>query len=79
MTLWTPEGVVVPERQEQRCPPEYMRMLAVLADTSAEIHLGLRCTRCGQDVVGKNARSDNRWIMECACRTFIGANPLKRT
>lgn len=78
-TLWTPGGLVnVGERVEVRVPPEYMRMVAVLAETSSDIGLGIHCSRCGQDLVGKNARADTQWIMECACRTFIGANPLPR-
>lgn len=71
--FWTPGGIMQ-QRTEQMCPPEYLHMLAVLAETSGEIDLGLHCSRCGQDLVGKNARPDTRWIMECACRTFIGAN-----
>lgn len=63
-------------RTEVRLPPEYMQMLSALADTSGVIDLGLHCSRCRQDLRGANGRSDSRWIMECACRTFIGANPL---
>jgi hypothetical protein len=73
--FWMPDGVLG-TREEIRVPPEYMRMVAVFAETSADIDLGLHCSRCGQDLVGKNARADTRWIMECACRTFIGGNPL---
>lgn len=76
--FWTPGGMITTEREEIRLPPEYCRMLAVLADTSGEIDLGLHCSRCNQDLVGKNARADTAWILECACRTFIGANPLPR-
>lgn len=64
-------------RTEVKLPMEYMQMLAVLAETSADIDLGLHCSRCKENVVGKNARGDNRWIMECACRTYIGTNPLR--
>jgi hypothetical protein len=76
--FWTPGGMISTGREEVRVSPEYLRMVAVLAETSAEIELGLHCTRCAQDLVGKNARADTQWIMECACRTFIGANPLPR-
>lgn len=68
--------IMIKERQEVRLPPEYMQMLAAFAETSGDIDLGLHCSQCKQNVVGKNGRSDSRWIMECACRTFIGANPL---
>lgn len=73
--IWMPG---VKARTEQRLPPEYLRMLAVLAETSGDIRIGLHCADCDQDIVGKNARADNHWIMECACRTFIGGNPLPK-
>jgi len=65
-------------RTEVELPVEYMQMLAAFAETSAVVDLGLHCSRCGQDLRGANGRSDSRWTMECACRTFIGANALTR-
>lgn len=64
-------------RREVKLPMEYMQMLAVLAETSGEIHVGLHCSLCKENIVGKNATSDKQWIMECACRTYIGANPIR--
>lgn len=72
--FWTPTAA----REEVRVPPEYLKMIAVLAETSGQMHLGLHCSRCGQDLSGRNAREDRRWVMECGCRTFIGANPLPK-
>lgn len=74
--FWLPDGGSLGTREDVRIPPEYAKMLAVFADTSAQMQLGIHCSVCGTDLVGKNAREDTRWIMECACRTFIGANPL---
>lgn len=65
-------------RQDVVLPPEYMQMLAALAETSSEIDLGLHCSRCHQDLTGRNGHGDRRWVMECACRTFVGKNPLPR-
>lgn len=62
-------------RTTQELPPEYLRMLHVLADTSAQIRLGLHCADCKQDVVGQNSERDGRWTMACGCRTFVGRNP----
>ena len=73
----TANGMLV-GRQELSLPPEYVQMLAAFAETSSAIDLGLHCSRCGQDLRGANGRGDARWIMECACRTFIGANPVQR-
>jgi hypothetical protein len=77
--LFTPGGMINTDRVEVRLPPEYLQMLAAFAETSGEIELGLHCAICKQDLVGKNARADRKWIMECACRTFVGGNPLKGT
>jgi hypothetical protein len=71
-------GGLLVGRQEIILPPEYMQMLAAFAETSGVVDLGLHCSRCGQDLRGANGRGDARWIMECACRTFVGANPLPR-
>lgn len=68
----------VKERTEERYPPEFMRMIAVFADTSADTRIGLHCSECKQDFVGKNARADNQWRIECACRTITGGNPLPK-
>lgn len=78
-TLWTPGGNGSgDDRREVHLPPQYLQMVSILADTSADLSLGLHCSICGQDLVGKNAREDTRWMMECGCRTFVGANPLPR-
>jgi hypothetical protein len=66
-------------RQVVEVPPEYLRMIAVLAETSFQINLGLHCSQCGKDVVGvKNHAGERRWMMECECRTFVGENPMAR-
>lgn len=74
--IWTPEATAT-KRQTVNLPPEYMQMLAVLAETSGDINLGLHCSVCHENVVGMNGHSDTRWIMECACRTFVGKNPTR--
>lgn len=65
------------ERELQILPPEFLRMLAVLGETAGDIEIGLHCSKCKQDLVGKNARADNQWTIECACRTFKGSNPIR--
>lgn len=74
--LYTPHGAVNLAREEVAVPPDYLKMLAVLADTSADIGLGLHCTKCKQDVRGANSERDGRWVVECGCRTFKGRNPF---
>lgn len=76
-TIFTPGGgVIETERPEIHWPAEFMRMLAIFAANCGDIQLGIRCERCQQPLDGRNARSDNFWRMECACRKYIGKNPL---
>ena len=75
--LYTPHGAVNLAREEVAVPPEYLKMLAVLANTSADIGLGLHCAKCKQDVRGSNSERQGRWTMECGCRTFVGRNPMQ--
>lgn len=75
--LYTPDGGVVnTERPELHWPIEFMRMLAVFAANCHDTGLGIRCERCKEPLQGHNAKSDNFWRMECACRKYVGRNPL---
>ncbi len=75
--IFTPDGGAVnTERQEVHWPLEFMRMLAIFAANAGDIQLGIRCERCQQALQGHNAKADNFWHMECACRKYIGRNPL---
>jgi len=74
--LYTPHGAVNLSRETVSVPPEYLKMLAVMADTSADIGIGLHCTKCKQDIRGANSGNDARWTVECGCRTFSGRNPF---
>lgn len=74
--IYTPDGGAInTERQEIHWPIEFMRMLAIFAANCHDTHLGIRCEKCQQMLQGQNARADNFWKMECACRTYIGRNP----
>lgn len=75
--IWTPGGSLSLEREQINCPPDYMRQVALLADTSAQMEIGLQCFRCKQILRGANAWSDAKWVMECGCRTYVGKNPSK--
>jgi len=75
--LYTPHGAVNLSREEIDIPPDYLKMLLVLADTSATIRIGLHCTKCKQDIRGANSISDGILRAECGCRTFRGTNPMR--
>ena len=75
--IFTPDGgAIETERPEVHWPIEFMRMLAIFAANCEDAQLGIRCERCKQPLNGKNAQSDNFWHMECACRKYLGRNPL---
>ncbi len=72
--------ILLPSGREARIevhwPPEFMRQLAIFVVTCTDTQLGVRCERCKEPLQGQNAREDNYWRMECACRTYLGRNPL---
>jgi hypothetical protein len=75
--IYTPDGGAInTERPEVHWPMEFMRMLAIFAANCGEAQLGIRCERCKEPLQGHNAQSDNFWRMECACRKYLGRNPL---
>jgi hypothetical protein len=75
--IYTPDGGAInTERPEMHWPLEYMRMLAIFARNCEDAGLGMHCAKCKQPLQGHNAREDNFWRMECACRKYIGRNPL---
>lgn len=76
--LLTPDGLVDTDRVQVEWPPEFMRMLAIFAANCGDIQLEIHCGRCHQPLWGKNARHDTDWRMECACRTYLGRNPLPK-
>lgn len=78
MKMFAPDGsgTLLTQRQVVQLPASFMQTLAAFADVSAEIDLGLHCSRCKQDIRGNNHSQSPRWTMECECRTFVGANPV---
>lgn len=81
--LYGPNGSVMEARHQEHWPPEFMKFLALFAETCTEHGLTLVCRRCksageydGMELSGANAREDNYWKMECSCRTYIGRNPM---
>lgn len=76
----TPDSLTLKaDRQAVVLPPQYLKALADLADDSALLNIGLHCSLCGADLVAANGYGDARWALDCACRTFIGANPMRES
>lgn len=74
--LYAADGSKITQQKVVLLPPEYLKMLAVFADTSEDMHLRLVCSLCKEDIGGRNHKGDLRWKMGCTCRSFVGGNPL---
>lgn len=55
--------------------PGLMQWFAQFHDFASHYEVGLVCTRCGQPLGGTNGDHDATLTVECACRTFVAANP----
>jgi len=77
--IWTPGGMVDTERQEVQVPAQWLQACADFAEDAADIGWGLHCSRCKQDISGRNASADKHWKLECACRTYIGNSSMVRS
>ena len=75
--LWTPDGVVDldgkrTERVELRAGVgEWIRQFS---DVAAALGLGLHCSRCQGDIIGKNSDTAQVYAVVCNCREFIWPN-----
>ena len=75
--LWTPDGVVTlgqktSERVELRAAVgEWLRQFA---DVATAMELGLHCSRCKSDIVGKNSETARSYAVSCQCRDFVWPN-----
>lgn len=74
--IWTPDGVVnlgaTVERVELR--KGIMEWLRQFSDVATALGLGMHCSKCKADIVGKNADSDRVFSVTCGCREFVGEN-----
>lgn len=74
--IWTPDGIVnlgkTVDRVELR--KGVMEWLRQFSDVAAALGLGMHCSKCKADIVGKNADSDRVFSVTCGCREFVGEN-----
>jgi hypothetical protein len=75
--IWTPDGLYG-ESQHQRERVELRKGLSEwlrqFSDFAEHFQLGIHCSRCQADLVGKNSDSDKVFTVACKCREFIGTN-----
>lgn len=77
--IWTPNGIVdlanrPSSRTKVELRPGLMEFFRQFADFAAHFQLGLHCSKCGADVIGKNADTDRVFSAACGCREFVGLN-----
>jgi len=75
--IWTPDGVVDLDGKKR----ERVELRAGLTEWFAQFEavaqhfgLGLHCSRCKADVIGKNGSNDKMFSVSCECRDFVGSN-----
>ena len=74
--LWTPDGLKTVGKSLERVElrPGLMEWFRQFADVAEHISLGLHCSKCDGDVVGRNGENDHTFSVACGCREFIGMN-----
>lgn len=62
--VWTPHE----QKQVEWIAPQEMIVIAQLARLSPKHDIGIHCSRCEADFVGRNATTDGQWAISCGCR-----------
>jgi hypothetical protein len=78
LKIWTPDGM---KSLDDAKPLDRVELRPGLAewfyqfnDFAQHFKLGLHCSICKADIVGKNAPTDRVFTGACACREFVGKN-----
>ncbi len=73
--LWTPDGLVgTGTRDKVELSKGLMEWFAQFELFAQHFRLGLHCSLCKADLVGKNADTDRIFTVACQCREFVGRN-----
>ncbi len=59
-----------PTERVEAIDPRKMLILAQLAEFVDQTDMGLHCSRCKADFIGRNSSSDGRWTIACQCRAI---------
>lgn len=75
--IWTPDGLrtigaKTPDRIELKSTVgEWLRQFA---DVASALGMGLYCSKCKADIIGRNSDSDPVYTVSCGCREFVWKN-----
>jgi hypothetical protein len=75
--IWTPHGMAVlggKPLDRVELTPRLMEWFYQFALFAEHFKLGLHCSQCQKDVVGKNSDTARTFSVACGCREFIGLN-----
>lgn len=76
--IWTPDGLVdlanAKPRARVELRPALMEWFRQFADFAEWQSVGLHCSRCKADIVGKNNDADKSFAVACQCREWVGGN-----
>lgn len=77
IAIWGSDGITKlsgkkAERVELRAG--VMEWLRQFNDVARALGMGLHCSKCKADIIGKNADTDRVFAVSCGCREFIGPN-----
>ena len=75
--IWTPSGpqsLDGSRRSRVELKPALIEWLVQFSDFAEYYKLGLHCSECGSDLIGKNSESDKVFSAVCNCREFVGGN-----
>ena len=79
--IWTPSGMIGARLERVELTPGLIEWLAQFDLFAQKFGLGLHCSKCHADLVGKNHENAKVFSAACGCREFIGHNrdfnPLK--
>lgn len=65
---------IVPSDARVEIPQAHMAAFREFAEFAAHYRLGIHCSVCGNDLIGRNADQDSRHSVACTCREFIAVN-----
>ena len=75
--MWTPDGPIQlggPKAQRVELSAGLIEWLAQFDAFARHFGLGLHCSHCQADLVGKNGSNDKVFAVACKCREFVGPN-----
>ena len=74
--IFSPDGQILGSKASERVElrPGVGEWLRQFADVAEALRLGIHCSKCKADLIGKNSDSDKVFTASCGCRDFVWKN-----